>query len=125
MNYSDAHSAMVNAGLDVQAVLKAMKTEYRELVDSDKWPAATNAKDSKGMNKNYGAVNMASTDQLRKMVHALVQNAPSGKKQGNCHNCGSPDHWARECPQNKNKRFNSRNKSARNNPGRGGSRGTV
>ena len=69
-------------------------------------------------------VNQAATKDLRNWVNALVQGVQSKSNgtKGNCHNCGSPDHWARECPkpkQNGSKGNNSRFKSQRNNPGRG------
>ena len=76
--------------------------------------------DLKALNRDYGAVNVASTKELKKLVNALVQQQHNRDKSDDaCNNCGKKGHWHRECPElNGNKKFNSRNKSARNNPGR-------
>ena len=113
-DYSKAHKSMIAEELDVQSVLKAAKNQYRELLDGGKWPAAAHAKDSKAMNKNFGNVNKVATDDLRRMVNALVQSATasSGNKgKGNGFQKGQ-----NRKPDFKGKKFNSRDKSARNNP---------
>ena len=142
MDYHTAWTVMSNVDLDVQSVLEAAKDEYRKIHDEGKWPAATHAKDSKAMNKNYGTVNMAASQDLQRYVNSLVQNAYGGrdKSSDECHNCGKRGHWSRDCPQPKkgrggrNQRGNNQrgnfkkgkpssgNKSARNNPGRATSR---
>lgn len=122
-NYFDAHADLVAANLDVLSVTKLVKNQYRELLDDGKWPAAAHAKDSKAVNRNYGSVNMVK--EIRKVVASLVQNTPSGRdKSGDeCNNCGDKGHWARDCPKKKGTCGpNSRNKSLRNNPGKGGPR---
>ena len=131
MDYHSATTSMNNVELDVQSVLEVAKDEYRKIHDEGKWPAASNAKDSKAMNKNYGNVNMAASQDLQRYVNSLVQNATKyDKSKDKCHNCGQRGHWSRDCPQKKTGRSNrnqrdpnrgkpnSRNKSARNNPGR-------
>ena len=131
LSYSEAHQAMVGDELDVQSVTKAAKEQYRQMYDDGKWSAATHAKDSKALNKNFGNVNMAETTELRCLVNALIQSAGTNgrdKSKDTCHNCGKPGHWAGSCPEKKGRGFNgtrrvnSRDKSARNNPGRGGNR---
>ena len=52
MTYDEKHEAMVKDSLDVKSLLKAAKDEYRTLHDGNKWPAATNAKDSKALNRD-------------------------------------------------------------------------
>ena len=71
---------------------------------------------SKALNRDYGAVNVASTKELKKLVNALVQQQCNrDKSEDACNNCGKKGHWRRECPElNGNKKFNSRNKSDRN-----------
>ena len=132
MSYANAHTAMVTDELDVQSVTKAAKEQYRELYDANKWPAASHAKDSKAMNKNFGNVNMAATTELKRVVNALIQNAGGGssrdKSNDLCKNCNKKGHWARECPEKKKggynaKPFNTRGKtSSSGNSGRDGSR---
>ena len=49
----------------------------------------------------------------------VQQQCNRDKSDDACNICGKKGHWHRECPElNGNKRFNSKNKSARNNPGR-------
>ena len=61
MDYNSAHAAMITDELDVQSILQEAKDEYRALYDDKRWPAASHAKDSKAMNRNYGSVNAAVT----------------------------------------------------------------
>ena len=61
MNYTSAFRAMKKSDLDVQSILKVAKEEYRVLKDDGDWKTALDAKDSKALNKNYGAVNLAAT----------------------------------------------------------------
>ncbi len=135
MSYSDAHRAMTQDKLDVKSMLTFVKDEYRELYDNGKWPAMSHPKDNKGISKSYGSVvNMADDQHFKQLIYKLVQSANAGAKgsyksnkgPGNCNICGSPDHWAKDCPKRNNKtpfkKPNSRFKSARNNPGRFNSR---
>ena len=114
-SYADAHADLVKDELDVLSVTKLVKEQYRQLLDDGKWPAASHAKDSKAMNRNYGSVNMVDAKDLRKIVSSLVQNATSSgrdKSKDSCNNCGEKGHWARDCPKKKKSGgFNSRNKS--------------
>ena len=123
-NYADAHADLVKDELDVLSVTKRIKEQYREQLDEGKWPAASHAKDSKALNRNYGSVNMVNVKDIRKVVASLVQNVPSSnrdKSKDECNNCGQKGHWARDCPQKKKTRgANSRSKSLRNNPTKGG-----
>ena len=101
--YAEAHKDLCKSQLDAKSVLKQAKTEYRNLLDNDKWPAAAHAKDSKALNKNYGNVNAAAT--AEKLVHALIQSVSDrDKSQDSCNNCGKLGHWARDCPQKKTER---------------------
>jgi len=126
MNYEDANKSMVNDELDVRSITMQAKELYRTLYEDNKWPAAAHAKDAKGINQNYGTVNMADTNQLKQMVYALVQSAGGSsrdKSSDTCNNCGKKGHWARDCRDKRNgdgKTFSSKYKSLRNNPGRGG-----
>ena len=115
---------MVDGDLDVQSVTKVTKAEHHQLHNDKKWGAATHAKDSKALNKNFGAVNMAKTTELHCMVNAPIQSVGGqDKSKDSCNNCGDLGHWASTCPKkkwNRGKRFNSKDKSNQNNPGRRG-----
>ena len=115
LNYADAHKALVNDSLDVRSVLEVAKDEYRRMLDGSQWPAASHAKDSKAMNRNYGSVNAAvGSMDVNGLVHALIQTAgnpskygqqKSGNRQGG--NKGKGNRQG-----NQRKPFNSGNKSA-------------
>ena len=108
-SYKDAHKDMVKEGLDVPSILKKARSQYRKMHDAGKWPAASHAKDSKAMNRNYGSVNMANQDTLQKMANALVKQLQQGDNKKFKNNGKGP---------RKGKPHNSRDKSNRNNPGR-------
>ena len=102
LDYHSAKEALVKVKSDVKSVLKRVKDQYRGQLDNGRWPAAMDAKDSKGMRRNYGAVN------------TLIQAPGNATKQkGNCNNCGARGHWKKECPllKGKNKSATGRNGS--------------
>ena len=137
LSYDDAHKEMVHSELDVQSVLKYCKQEYRTLLDDGKWPAASHAKDSKAIPRNYGNVNIANADELTKLIaNALIQGGTTGvrdKSKDRCGNCGQNGHWARDCtkPRNDNRRPMGRGRGGtgrgqgRGGPGRGQGRGNA
>ena len=108
MSYDEAHRSLARVKLDVKSVLKKAKLEYRKVYDNGKWPAAAHVRDTKGMNKNYGQVNKATHS-----ANSLVQSAGNSKR-------GKPAKGRKT----QAKEHNSKNKSARNNPNKNGSRGT-
>ena len=109
MDYRKAHAHMTQKKLDVRSILKVAMERYRMLLDDNRWPAASHAKDSKAMTRNYGRVN------------SLVQSQTQDKPKGDCHNCGADDHWKRDCPllKNKNSIKTTGTSGSRNAPKRG------
>ena len=52
----------------MKSALRTAGDEYRALFEDNRWPASVDTKDSKAMNKNFGAVNMATTTDLKQLV---------------------------------------------------------
>ena len=75
MTYNEQHEHMVKEQLDVRTVLREIKDEYRNLYDNNKWEPAQHVKDPKKLDRGYGKVNVALTQELRNVVHQLVQNS--------------------------------------------------
>ena len=69
----------------------------------------------------YGSVNKATADLKKLLAAALVRSDQDrDKSRDKCNNCGALGHWAKDC-RKKSKggsgnRFNSGDKSKRNNP---------
>ena len=100
MTYKEAHKDLVKKELDVQSILKKVKDEYRTLYDDSKWPAASHAKDSKAMNRNYGSVNKATAD-LKKLLAAALVIGTLGVAHRHCSQPPHPPHrreWTATLP---------------------------
>ena len=119
MPYKEANEKLSKEGLDIQSVLKECKQHYRDLHDNRNWPASAHAKDSKAMNQNYGNVNMVATNELHCVVNQLMQNGSNGASRNQRGNRGKGSRGGK--PPTQNKKFNSKDKSRRNNPGKKGS----
>ncbi len=117
MGYDKAQQVMISDELDAQSVLTQAKEHYRKALDNGKWPAASHAKDSKALNKNYGSINMTKTSELKNLVNSLIQsvNGTRDKTEDICNLCGQKGHWARDCP-NKKKIKNEPRRSPLSNP---------
>ena len=119
LSYEDQKKMLVDAELDVKNVLKKCKEEYRILLDENKWPAASHAKDSKALNRNYGSANATTK---AKSANALEKNATGGgkdKSKDSCHNCGLLGHHAYECKNPpKDKGGNTQGRKSQGKPAR-------
>ena len=93
-------AAMARDKLDVQSVLTEAKRVYRQVVEEGKWPAAQHATDSKALKRNYGgSVNMVNAVNALKQALSIGGQTGEVRNKGSCFNCGSPDHWAKDCPK--------------------------
>ena len=93
---SDRDKHMLNNKLSFRHICEKASSEYRTLVDDNRWPPASLPKDSKAVPKAYLTL---------PEILTLVQNPPksfksdssSKKGKGACYNCGDPDHYSRDC----------------------------
>ncbi len=79
---------------------------YRTLFDCKEWPPACHARDSKAPPASFNLAD--AMPMTRSEVMFLMQSKSVGAggnnkgtsfaKTGNCHKCGKPGHWSRECP---------------------------
>ena len=123
LTYDAAHQELVQDELDTQSILTEAKRLYREQHDDGAWPAAQHASDSKALNKNYGKVNkVEESNSLSKAVNALMQmmnGSNNNKSKNNRRDNGQKNSRGYGKAASKP---NSRNKSARNNPRKHGTR---
>ena len=99
--------------------------ECRKLLDGNSWPAASHAKDSKALNRNFGTVNKVVTTELKQLVNALIQSSQGTKRDKSndeCRLCGQKGHWERECPTKKKGFGAQQSKSKRADANRGKSK---
>ncbi len=127
MSYDKAQQVMLEEELDVKSILTQAKDQYRVLKDDGRWPAASNAKDSKAINRNYGSVNTAKLPELKNLVNSLIQsvNKPRDKSEDICNLCGQKGHWARDCPNKKKIKGEPRRSHSSNLKGKGGKTGRT
>lgn len=107
MSSADRDQAMSRDGLSYKTVCETATTEYRTLLHQGKWPPARNNPDAKRAPAAFGGLACSEVGtpvtqaQLNVLIQQAVQDATKPKMGGNCHNCGKPGHWSRECPEKK------------------------
>jgi len=97
---------------------------YQVRYEKGTWPPAKSVQDAKRPPAGYGAhVGEVGTPLTEAQILLLIQqnntkgNSGNQGKKGNCHGCGSSDHWLRDCPHKRNQNGNR----PASNGGRGGS----
>eukprot|EP00978_Attheya_sp_CCMP212_P031573 scaffold119933_cov29-Attheya_sp.AAC.2 len=98
---------MISNKLTYEDICDTAVEEYHKLIRNSEWQPVKHSKDVKVPTKTFGNV-----------LTNINENSSKFGKQGLCHNCNKPGHWARECPSKKNGSFRSRPVN-RSNRGRG------
>jgi hypothetical protein len=62
------------------------------------WPPAATRRDTRVAPANFGANIAGSEEATQLFVNALIQQMKQTVPSGNCHNCGKPGHWYKDCP---------------------------
>jgi hypothetical protein len=62
------------------------------------WPPAATRRDTRVAPANFGANIAGSEEATQLFVNALIQQMKQTAPSGNCHNCGKPGHWYKDCP---------------------------
>ena len=100
---------MIRKDLTYKDICSAVEDRYRLMMDRGLWPAAKHAKDSKAVPAKFVGANMADMPicMTRADVMALIQQQggsnDGANNKGTCFNCGSKDHWMKDCPKLKGK----------------------
>ena len=115
-----------DAGCHWTHILACARSAYDDLASNDQWLPAQKMHDKSALRSSYGA-NLVSgevnpeANNLTQITGTFPQDKSKPKRDvsnDTCNKCGKKGHWARDCPQNKNKSGNNQ----RGNPGRSGNR---
>ena len=101
-----ANKHMSDNKLTYKDICTHAEDTYRTLFDRKEWPPARHAHDSKAPPASFNLAD--AMPMTRSEVMLLMQSKSPGAggnnkgassaKTGNCHKCGKPGHWSRECP---------------------------
>jgi hypothetical protein len=119
MTKDDADDHMVQNKLTFQAICEAMEIQYCTFKDHKEWLPARNVWDSKLLSTQYG-VNIVEEKALTHTEFmALMQSGFAGRGQNKpCFECGSADHWKKDCPKLKNQQAHAQQMGQTTGPSR-------
>jgi hypothetical protein len=94
-----------------QAICEAVEIQYCTFKDQREWLLAKNVRDSKASHTQYGATLVEEKPLTRTEFMALMQSRFAGGGQNKlCFECGSIDHWKKDCPKLKNQQGHGQQK---------------
>jgi hypothetical protein len=100
MTKDDADNHMVQKLLTFQVICEAVEIQYCTFKDQKEWLLAKNVRDSKVPHTQYGATLVEKKPLTRTEFMALMQSRFAGGGQNKlCFECGSIDHWKKDCPK--------------------------
>ena len=120
MTKDDADDHMVKESLTYQAICEKVETQYRRFKDQGEWLPSKNVRDSKAPPTQFGANLVEEKPLTRTEFMTLMQSGFAGASQNKpCFECGSTDHWKKDCPKLKNQQGRGRQNGRNSQPPRG------
>ncbi len=98
MTKEDADTHMVAQSLTYQAICEEVETQYRRYKDQKEWLPAKNIRDSKAPPTQYGA-NLLEEKPLTRTELMTLMESGFARQNKPCFECGSTDHWKKDCPK--------------------------
>ncbi len=129
-----ANKHMSDNKLTYKRICTHAEGAYRTLFDRKEWPPACHARDSKAPPALFNiadAMPMNRSEVMLLMQSKSVGNGgknnkgTSSAKTGNCHKCGKPGHWLRECPNGDATNGNDNGGGSGGRPARSGNGGRL
>jgi hypothetical protein len=92
MSASGQNQYMEDNRFTYQDICEDVESQYQNFKDLGEWLPAKNVPDSKAPPSTFGA-SLVEDKPLTRMDFMTLMQSRFPKKQGACHECGSPDHW--------------------------------